>query len=95
LTLILSTYTSDLRSQISETEWESLGGGWARLILVMMWETEKGEHSKWGTYLSDSSSFLSHPKVIANELMSYREYADELRHTDVLVGRTAAAASGN
>jgi hypothetical protein len=35
---------------LSPVEWESLNGGWARLILVMMWEESRPE-SRWGGYL--------------------------------------------
>jgi hypothetical protein len=48
---LLTPYTSDLRSKISAEQWEGLEGGWSRLILVMMYETEQGEKSPWAKYL--------------------------------------------
>jgi hypothetical protein len=56
LTHLLTPFTSHLRQHLSETEWESLGDGWARLILVMMWETERGPESQWYRYLGESLS---------------------------------------
>jgi hypothetical protein len=55
LKYMLTPYTSDLRSKISAEQWEGLEGGWSRLILVMMYETEQGEKSPWAKYLRMSS----------------------------------------
>ena len=49
---LLTPFNSDLRSLLSDTDWASLGERWARLILVMMWETDKGKASRWDAYLS-------------------------------------------
>lgn len=53
---ILSPYTSTLRSLLSTNEWSSLGEGWLPLILVMMWESEKGLDSRWSYYLGNTFS---------------------------------------
>ena len=49
--LILSGYATDLSEILSEEQAESLGHGWARLILVMMLEESRGESSRWAWYL--------------------------------------------
>ena len=49
--LLLTPYSSDLSDVLSESEIDSLGTGWTRLILVMMWEESKGQSSKWSSYL--------------------------------------------
>lgn len=54
--LVLSTRTSELPSLLEEKDRESLGSGWASLILCMMWEEAKGPEGKWGDYFG-----LSHP----------------------------------
>ncbi|KAL1407166.1 Ribosomal lysine N-methyltransferase 4 [Vanrija albida] len=50
LDYLLTPWTSSLRTHLTEAEWESLDGGWARLILCMMWEESRAD-SKWGGYL--------------------------------------------
>ena len=61
--LILSGYSGDLHQLLSDEELEALGHGWARLILVMMWEEAKGQSSRWDWYLrellSQSICFIS------------------------------------
>lgn len=54
LSHLLTPYTSDLISKLSAEEWDSLGGGWSKLILVMMYETERGTESRWSSYLGMS-----------------------------------------
>jgi hypothetical protein len=51
LKYLLTPYTSDLRTKISSEHWDELEGGWSRLILVMMYETEQGDKSPWCKYL--------------------------------------------
>ena len=51
--LILSGYSGDLHQHLSDEELETLGHGWARLILVMMWEDAKGQSSRWDWYLRE------------------------------------------
>ncbi|WVQ73990.1 hypothetical protein IAR50_003571 [Cryptococcus sp. DSM 104548] len=51
--LILSPYTSTLKEHLSAEEWEQLGHGWAQLILVMMWESIRGDESRWSGYLGN------------------------------------------
>ncbi|KAG8902145.1 hypothetical protein FRC00_001239 [Tulasnella sp. 408] len=48
--IVLSTRTSELPGLLGEEDWESLGSGWASLILCMMWEEAKGPQGKWGGY---------------------------------------------
>ncbi|EIW73186.1 hypothetical protein M231_07434 [Tremella mesenterica] len=50
--LLLTPYTSRLASLLADEEWDKLDIGWARLILVMMYETSLGQKSKWYQYLS-------------------------------------------
>lgn len=54
LKYLLTPYTSDLGTKLSAVQWDRLEGGWSRLILVMMYETEKGETSPWAKYLRES-----------------------------------------
>lgn len=56
---VLTPFNSDLHSLLSKTDWASLGERWARLILVMMWETEMGKASRWDTYLSTEYPVLA------------------------------------
>ncbi|KAH7339918.1 hypothetical protein B0J17DRAFT_657309 [Rhizoctonia solani] len=51
--ILLSTRTCTLKSKLTSTEWESLGKGWAPLILCMMWEAAKGSESIWDGYLAN------------------------------------------
>ena len=53
--LLLTPYTSSLASKLSEAEWTALEVGWARLILVMMYETALGSASRWHAYLGEST----------------------------------------
>ncbi|KAG8988081.1 hypothetical protein FRB90_002969, partial [Tulasnella sp. 427] len=48
--VLLSTRTSELPGLLGQEDWESLGNGWAGLILCMMWEEAKGSKGKWGGY---------------------------------------------
>jgi len=49
---LLTPWTSSLRTHLSDAEWASLEGGWARLILCMMWEESRPD-SLWGGYLAN------------------------------------------
>ncbi|RSH89484.1 hypothetical protein EHS25_002033 [Saitozyma podzolica] len=86
LTHLLTPFTSHLRRHLSETEWESLGDGWARLILVMMWETERGSESQWYRYLA------AMPRTFDTPMFWAAEELEELRGTDIQdrVGKTEA-----
>ncbi|WOO84597.1 Ribosomal lysine N-methyltransferase 4 [Vanrija pseudolonga] len=50
LDYLLTPWTSSLKSHLTDAEWDALDGGWARLILCMMWEESRAD-SKWGGYL--------------------------------------------
>ncbi|KAK4687811.1 N-lysine methyltransferase SETD6, partial [Tremellales sp. Uapishka_1] len=77
LSLLLTPYTSELSSHLSAAEWEALEGGWTRLILVMMWETERGEASRWGGYLK------SMPTTFDTPMFWSEEERRELTGTDI------------
>lgn len=49
-TCILTAYTSTLDQVLAGKEWESLND-WSKLILVLMWESARGEDSPWAWYL--------------------------------------------
>ncbi|WRT63504.1 uncharacterized protein IL334_000409 [Kwoniella shivajii] len=76
-TLILSPYTSDLSKLLSEAEWETLSHGWCRLIMVMMYETERGDQSRWSGYLSNM------PEEFDTPMMWNDEERSELEGTDI------------
>ncbi|KAL7420280.1 Ribosomal lysine N-methyltransferase 4 [Cryptotrichosporon argae] len=59
--LLLSPWTCGLRTRLSEAEWDSLDGGWARLILGMMYETSLGSSSRWAGYLSNMPTSFDTP----------------------------------
>jgi hypothetical protein len=67
--LLLSSSNSSLRPLIRQEDWDTLEetGGWASLMLCMMWEEFRGEESRWNGYFSECSDIvvihpsLSHP----------------------------------
>ena len=54
-TLLLSSSNSSLRSLIHQSDWDLLEetGGWASLMLCMMWEEVRGRESRWGGYFGE------------------------------------------
>ncbi|RSH80299.1 uncharacterized protein EHS24_008872 [Apiotrichum porosum] len=87
LNYLLSPWTSDLRNLLSPAEWESLEGGWARLILVMMWEESRPE-SRWGGYLRNMPREFDSPMFWGDSDRA------ELKGTDIedRIGREDAEA---
>ncbi|WVW81632.1 hypothetical protein I302_103627 [Kwoniella bestiolae CBS 10118] len=75
--LILSPFTSDLSQKLTPEEWERLDHGWCKLILVMMWESERGPESKWSGYLSNM------PREFDTPMMWDEDERKDLKGTDI------------
>ncbi|TXT05058.1 hypothetical protein VHUM_03878 [Vanrija humicola] len=75
LDYLLTPWTSSLKAHLSDAEWESLDGGWARLILCMMWEESR--ESKWGGYLRNMPRTFDSPMFWGDADQA------ELRGTDI------------
>ncbi|KAK6905051.1 hypothetical protein L486_02479 [Kwoniella mangroviensis CBS 10435] len=75
--LILSPFTSELSTKLSEEEWPRLDHGWCKLILVMMWESERGKESPWSGYLSNM------PREFDTPMLWDDEERKELVGTDI------------
>ncbi|ODN80552.1 hypothetical protein, variant 1 [Cryptococcus amylolentus CBS 6039] len=69
--LILSPYTSTLKEHLSSEEWEQLGHGWSQLILVMMWESIRGDESRWSGYLGNMPRQFETPMFWSEEERKY------------------------
>ena len=92
--LILGPSSSELRSKLSEEEWEKLGAGWSPLILTMMWEESRGSESPWGYYLCVWSLYslrsseriltaASLPKSFDTPMFWSQEQLKSLQGTDI------------
>lgn len=86
--LVLSTRTSELPSLLEEKDRESLGSGWASLILCMMWEEAKGPEGKWGDY------FASMPTTFNTLMFWSDEELAQLKGSTILekIGKAEAEA---
>ncbi|ORX40881.1 hypothetical protein BD324DRAFT_612434 [Kockovaella imperatae] len=84
--MILSGYAGGLEEVLTAEELESLGHGWARLILVMMREESKGESSSWAWY------FRNLPKQFETPMFWSANDLEELKGTDIesRIGRDEA-----
>ncbi|KAG8935449.1 hypothetical protein FRC01_000056 [Tulasnella sp. 417] len=86
--LVLSTRTSELPGLLGEEDWNSLGSGWASLILCMMWEEAKGSEGKWGDY------FASMPTTFTTLMFWTDEELAQLKGSTILkkIGKSEAEA---
>ncbi|KIO19047.1 hypothetical protein M407DRAFT_152805 [Tulasnella calospora MUT 4182] len=76
--LVLSTRTSELPGLLEKEDWESLGSGWASLIVCMMWEEAKGPEGKWGDY------FASMPTAFTTLMFWSDEELAQLKGSTIL-----------
>lgn len=67
LSLLLTPWTSSLRTKLTEGEWEQLDKGWLRLIACMMWEESIGDKSPWHGYLSNMPLEFDSPMFWSDE----------------------------
>lgn len=77
---LLTDDSSTLREKLTDDEWESLAIGWARLILVMMWESSRGPDSPFHWYLCRLATACKNAHTSS-------QHADDVQHPDTLVTR--------
>jgi hypothetical protein len=90
--ILLSACNSGLRNLVADEDWDVLeeNGGWASLMLSMMWEEAQGEASRWSGYISMSSMVESNRlhQDINQWAHVYSGFAEYVSNAHVLDGRT-------
>ncbi|KAH8083611.1 hypothetical protein HD553DRAFT_312778 [Filobasidium floriforme] len=86
--ILLSACNSGLRNLVAEEDWDVLEehGGWASLMLSMMWEEAQGEASRWSGYIK------ALPNTFQTPMFWTDEQIQELKGTDIVdkIGRQSA-----
>lgn len=77
LSHLLTPWTSELRTHLKPEEWNAIQGGWAALILVMMWEESRGDASPWAGYLANM------PRDFGTPMFWNDAEREALRGTDI------------